>query len=196
MHRSACTLGRALCYAFFSALLLVAPANASDAVVAADFDGDGHGDHAVISSDQPTVLRVWLSATGTTELVRSAQPLLRITAADLDGDHHAEIIATDGSPLIKIWTKQRARFRSFRPKQLPRPWEFSDSSGHAAAGRAAPSSPTTLTPRTLDGSLVPQRHVAVPIVACWQHAAHAHAPATSSRGFAPLAPRPPPVSSL
>jgi hypothetical protein len=194
MRRTGCTLGRAFSLACFFALLLAAPAYADFAVVAADFDGDGHGDHVIVTNEQPTVLRVWLSSTRATEILRSAEPVLRIAAADLDGDNHAELIATGGSPFLKIWTKVHDRFRSFRPHQPPTSRNASRTTGSASASSRAPESPTNCATRAADGSLASTLSPGTPASYEWQHAPRARSTTTSPLSFTIFAPRPPPAS--
>ena len=57
-------------------LLLLAPrAEAGRRRVCADFDADGHRDRVTLDAHEPWIVRIWLSATRSTHIIRSAQPL-------------------------------------------------------------------------------------------------------------------------
>jgi len=111
-------------------VLLSAPfAAAADRSLAADFDGDGKSDHVAIDRTEPSLLHVWLSTTGRTDVIRSPRALFRIAATDVDGDDRPELIAADASPEhLRVWKKDGARggFRAYAPRRSP--------------GRALPSS--------------------------------------------------------
>src|SRR5438128_1273822 len=62
-------------------------AGAVEPALTIDLDGDGLRDHVVLDRREPAGLRVWLSASDTTEVIRTRVPLLQVVAADLDGDH-------------------------------------------------------------------------------------------------------------
>ena len=93
-------------------------AQATESSIAADFDGDGQDDRVTVDYNEPSVLHVWLSTTGTTSTVHSAAPVLQIVALDLDGDHRAELIGRDSAAGLHIWTNKRKGFRSFRPHRV------------------------------------------------------------------------------
>ncbi len=95
-------------------LLFAGFASAADPSLSADFDGDGHRDHAVLDHTEPSVLHVWLSATNVTATLRSQTPIIHLAATDLDGDRRFELIAGDRTGL-KVWTKTHHDFRSYRP---------------------------------------------------------------------------------
>src|SRR5689334_8085740 len=105
------------------ALVCSAPAYANTTGTFADFDGDGHGDRVTIDAAEPSIVRIWLSATRSTHVIHSAQPLQAITAADLNGDHRAELIATTRSSGLHVWTKARSGFRTYH-RRRPAPRDF------------------------------------------------------------------------
>jgi hypothetical protein len=104
-------------------VLLCAPiAAAADRSLAADFDGDGKSDRVAIDHTEPSLLHVWLSTTGRTDVIRNARTLFRIAATDLDGDDRPELIATDASPEhLRVWKKDGARraFLAYAPRRAP-----------------------------------------------------------------------------
>jgi len=104
-------------------VLLWAPlAAAAERSLAADFDGDGKSDHVAIDRTEPSLLQVWLSTTGRTDVIRNSRALFRILAADLDGDDRPELIATDASPEhLRVWKKSGARreFLTYAPRRAP-----------------------------------------------------------------------------
>jgi len=133
------------------ALVCSAPAYANTTGTFADFDGDGHGDRVTIDAAEPSIVRIWLSATRSTHVIHSAQPLQAITAADLNGDHRAELIATTRSSGLRVWTKAHSGFRAYRRKR-PDPRNFhrpdrrtindndDDAAGTVAAAKPGPPS--------------------------------------------------------
>jgi hypothetical protein len=66
------------------------------------------------------MLRIHLSATRSTEIIPLPEPLRRITAVDLNGDHRAELIANTSSRGLQVWTRARSGFRLL-PRKTPRP---------------------------------------------------------------------------
>jgi hypothetical protein len=107
---------RALWLAILCALLLPVPAAAQKTSI--DLDGDGRRDHWHRDHREPTVLHVWLSATGTTQTIRARTPLVRVVARDLDGDHQPELIASDTQSQIHVWTRSRSVFQSYHPRRV------------------------------------------------------------------------------
>ena len=103
-------LRRALWLACAATIGFAPCAVAAERLLSADFDGDGRHDRVAIDRRDPSLLRVWLSATGATELIRNARPLLRVAAIDLDGDRRPELIATDTSVAgLHVWKKHGRR---------------------------------------------------------------------------------------
>jgi hypothetical protein len=133
-------LRRALWLAFAATIALVPCAGAAERLLTADFDGDGRHDRVAIDHQDPSLLTVWLSATGATEQIRNARPLLRVAALDLDGDHRPELIATDTSAAgLHVWKKHGRRgFRLYHAR-APAPIELSTPRGTAARQDSADS---------------------------------------------------------
>jgi hypothetical protein len=103
------------------AVALFAPDVASaELPVAADFDGDGRNDAVTFDRTEPSVLRVWLTRTGTSAVIRSQRPLVGAIAADLDGDHRPELIVRDVFSRLHIWTRDSKQgFRKHAPQRPP-----------------------------------------------------------------------------
>jgi hypothetical protein len=99
-------------------LLLPQAAAAGGSLLAVDFDGDGRRDSVRLDQNRPSVLRVWLSASGTTQVLVSRGPLHRVAATDLDGDNRPELIATDRQSRLHVWTTRERLFHRYHPRRL------------------------------------------------------------------------------
>ena len=193
MTRTAGALRRVLWTLCVCVLLAPHAARAAEPSVLADFDGDGQRDRATLDGVERSILRVWLSATNSTAVLRSQTPIAGIGARDLDGDLRAELIAGGVSPGLQVWTKIRTGFARFKPGPLM-PGTMSRPLSHnveedpgdspAAITSAAPSLVAlSLSPRPRAPSPGPARPIGA-------RAADPRSP----QQLAPLAPRPPPVS--
>jgi hypothetical protein len=165
---------------------------AAESSLAIDFDGDGRHDHVELDHRQPSVLRIWLSASGTTHVLHSRTPLLEVAAKDLDGDHQPELIARDSESHIHVWKARRRGFHSYRPRQriplgltAPTRRSVDDhndapvgviTGGSASPAALAQSSPRAAPVQALTAAVFPDA------------AAH-----DTSSAADPFAPRPPPV---
>ena len=127
MRRRGFTLGRTLWMACACLCLLPRLASAAEPSLAIDFDGDGRHDQVTLDGRQPSLLHVWLSASGTTAVLRSHAPLQRVAAIDLDGDRRPELIARDSESRIHVWTPRGKRFHRYRLR-------------HASEGLRSPTS--------------------------------------------------------
>ena len=104
---------------------------AGELSLSGDLDGDGKRDRVTFDRSEPCVLKVWLSAGGTTWTVRSQTPIVRVVVKDLDGDHRAELIARGKAPGLLVWTTRKHKgFRAYRPRRNTAP-SMSRSSRHA-----------------------------------------------------------------
>ena len=115
MRRLNPTARRAIHLACLCMFLFATRAHAAARVVA-DFDGDGRGDRVTLDATDARVVRIWFSATRTIEIIRSPQPIRDITAVDLNGDRHPELIASNRSHGLQVWVKSHAGFRHYRRK--------------------------------------------------------------------------------
>jgi hypothetical protein len=120
MSHPALTLRRAF-WMVCACVLLLAPVAAAEPSLTIDLDGDGRRDQIMLDGREPSVLHVWLSASGKTQTIRTRVPLLQIVAVDLDGDHRPELIARDSDSQIHVWTRKRKGFHSFRPRHAVSP---------------------------------------------------------------------------
>jgi hypothetical protein len=175
--------------------LLVAPyaARAEQRSVVADFDGDGHHDHATLDELEPSVLRVWLSGTRTMAIVRSPTPFFAIAARDLDGDRRAELIAGAPATGLQVWTTRHAAFSRVQPRPagpgaLDRPVRHNVDDAPGGLPVAVTSAAASLGPP----ALVPQPWGPAPPPTASIDSRAAVPP--SGPANSPLAPRPPPVS--
>jgi hypothetical protein len=109
------TPGRASWIVGVCLVLLAKSAAAAEPSLAIDFDSDGQHDTVMLSRGQPSVLHVWLSASDTTQVIHTRAPLLRIAAADFNGDHVPDLIASDSALRIHVWTRKRSGFHTYRP---------------------------------------------------------------------------------
>jgi hypothetical protein len=114
------TARRALRLACFAAALVAPGVASAELPVAADFDGDGRNDAVTFDRAEPSVLRVWLTRTGTSAVIRSKGPLVGAVAADLDGDHRPELIVRDVFSHLHIWKRDTQKgFRRHAPQRPP-----------------------------------------------------------------------------
>jgi hypothetical protein len=138
-----------LLLASLCAMLWSAQAYAATTASFGDFDGDGYRDRFSIDAAEPSIVRVWLSATRSTHIIHSAQPLRAVIAADLNGDHRAELIAATRSSGLHVWTKASSGFRIYHrkrpdPRTFHRPDRRSinddddDAAGTVAAAKPGP----------------------------------------------------------
>ena len=196
MHHPRLTLGHTAW--MMCALLLLLPnfAASGELSLTIDFDSDGRHDRVVLDRQNPAVLRVWLSASDTTQVIHARVALVRVIATDLDGDHRPELIATDSNSQIHVWTRKRKGFHSYRPRNAaPAPlkqptrrrgvdWD-TESPGAIPSGGSAR---WTWAPCPSPSALTPRR--AIPF------ASHTVRACESSTAVTPFAPRPPPTPGL
>jgi hypothetical protein len=117
MRHPALTLRHAFWIACACVLLLPQFAAAEPSPVI-DFDGDGRRDQFTLERGEPSVIRVWLSKSDTTQMIRTSVRLLRVAATDLDGDHRPELIALDRQSQIHAWTHEHKAFHPYRPRDV------------------------------------------------------------------------------
>ena len=169
---------------------------AANGLLAVDLDGDGRSDYVVSDYREPHVLHVWLSATDTTQIIRTRARAQQIAAVDLDGDHKPELVwrngvklhvlkRADGSGKFKRVRARRVAPRSQTPSDAPnagdRDTDLPAADGNGGVDVAGP--PRRIVLRSPD--------VRTPVAFVTTTPALRESP--SSFAFVP---RPPPVSSL
>jgi hypothetical protein len=120
MRPTALTLRQAL-WIVCACVLLLPRFAAAEASLVIDFDDDGQRDRFILDHREPSVLHVWLSASNTTQVIRTRVPLLQVIATDLDGDQRPELIARDSESRIHVWTRKHKWFHSYRPHRVVPP---------------------------------------------------------------------------
>lgn len=105
-------------------LILVSLALCARAAAAADLftDLDRDGVRDTISIQAQGSLTVRLSATKSLFRLRTLQPIVSITTADIDGDGRVELLAADASAGLHIWRRTaHGKLRRYHPRPiLPR----------------------------------------------------------------------------
>lgn len=88
--------------------------------VYADFDGDGQRDRAAVDSTESSILRVWLSKTQRTGILRTHSPVVGMAAMDVDGDGQpALVVTTVRSTGLHIWKARGGHFKHYQPRPIP-----------------------------------------------------------------------------
>lgn len=165
------------------------------AEAAVDIDGDGRHDRLTVERSEPFAIRIWLSQSGASHVIRTCAPVVAVTAVDLDGDHRPELVASDSRSRIHVWKRTRASFHSYRPRPVvpaivvPQPGHGVEQEGHQPPGVIAPVSRWRL-PLTL------------PSLPCASTLTLVEAAVPASRGaqvtvsvHRPSSPRPPPIDT-
>ena len=84
----------------------------------ADLDRDGVRD--VISIQPSSGLVVWLSGSKSVLKLPTHRPIMRVTAADIDGDGRIELVASDTAARLHVWHQTRGgKLRPTRPRHVP-----------------------------------------------------------------------------
>lgn len=188
------TLGR-VCWTMCACvllLLLLPRSAAAGPSLAIDLDGDGRRDQVTLDHRDPSLLHVWLSASSTTQVIRSHVPLLQVAAADLDGDHRPELIARDSNSKLHVWMRRHTRFHWYRPRDGARPMFEQPSRRSLEDNDSEPPgvlTSTAFTPIALTLCASPRAPAPATSLRRAPHAARACRPAAV---VDPFAPRPPP----
>src|SRR5215470_17631147 len=125
---------RTLTLVCFCLLLLAPRAEAGHRRLFTDLDNDGRRDRVTVDKDEPWVVRIWLSATHSTHIIRSAQPLRGVTAVDLNGDRRPELIFSTRSHGLQVWTKAPGGFVAYLHRPRPPTRDIVGSSRHRVDG--------------------------------------------------------------
>lgn len=192
MRHPALTLRQAF-WILCACVLLLPHVAAADPSLAIDFDGDGRRDQVMLDGREPSVLHVWLSASGTTQLIRTRVPLLQVVAADLDGDHRPELIARDTDSQIHVWTRKRTGFHSYRPRHAAPSAPGQQGFGNIEDTDLEPPGEITSTPFAPFALMLCASPRAPGLEASTARASHAARAGRSLTAVDPFAPRPPPA---
>jgi hypothetical protein len=121
---------RTLLLVSLCSLLLAPRAEAGHRRLFADLDADGRRDHVTVDNQRPWIVRIWLSATRSTHIIRSSQPLRGITAVDLNGDRRPELIFSNLSHGLQVWTSAPGGFVAYPHRPRPPTDDISGSTRH------------------------------------------------------------------
>ena len=182
--------------AFVCILLLAGRTQASGESLVADFDGDGRGDRVSLDAQDPSVVRIWLSGTRITHIIRSTQPLRDIRAVDLNGDHHPELIASNRSHGLQVWVKAHAGFRHYRRQRPPSPRDVSHPNRRRVDDDADRFAPAIGAAKPPPPSIAGNLHQRPPPSGVRSAAASLTRAARTASRVAAFAPRPPPGLAL
>jgi hypothetical protein len=175
-------------------VLLLAPrAEAGHRRLFADFDADGRRDHVTVSAHEPWIVRIWLSATRSTHIIRSAQPLRGITAVDLNGDRRPELIFSNRSHGLQVWTKAPSGFVAYPHRARPPTRDISGSTRHRVDDDADELPPGIASASGDFAFLVTRLSPWATIPALVRPRTEQPRDRRSTPRLAPLSPRPPPV---
>ena len=184
---------RSLPLAALCVVLLVPRAEAGRRVFA-DFDADGRRDRVTLDAHEPWVVRIWLSETRSTHIIRSAQPLRDISAADLNGDHRPELVATTRERGLQVWAKAPGGFIAYPHRARPPTRQFSGSTRHHLDDSNEESPPEIANAKQIPAFIVASFYRQPPVAALGSGVDHPRGRRTTFR-LAPLSPRPPPAVS-
>jgi len=187
-------IARTLAFACLCLFLLAPGAEAGRRKVFADFDADGRRDRVTLDAREPWIVRIWLSATRSTHIIRSAQPLRDITVVDLNGDRRPELIATSRSHGLQVWTKAPTGFVAYRRHRRPFSRDVGGSSRHRVDDNSDELPPGIATAKLTTGLLTSSinRRPASPHVG--RRGAEQPPGGRASVALLPLSPRPPPTA--
>jgi len=175
-------------------LLLAPQAEAGRRRVFADFDADGRRDRVTLDAHEPWIVRIWLSATRSTHIIHSSQPLRDISAVDLNGDRRPELIAITSARSLQVWAKAPNGFVAYSHRARPPTRQIRGSGRHRIDDHNEESPPETANAKQIPAFVFSSfdRHTA--LAAVGYHADQPRGRRTTLR-LAPLSPRPPPAVS-
>jgi hypothetical protein len=177
-------------------MLLLAPrAEAGRRRVFADFDADGRRDRVTLDAHEPWIVRIWLSATRSTHIIRSPQPLRDIGAVDLNGDRRPELIATTRARGLQVWAKAPSGFVAYphRPRP-PTTRQIGGSARHRLDDHNEESPSEIAKAKQIPAFVVASFYRQAATAAAGSRADQPRGRRTTLR-LAPLSPRPPPTVS-
>jgi hypothetical protein len=175
-------------------VVLLAPRAEAGRRVFADFDADGRRDRVTFDAHEPWTVRIWLSASRSTHIIRSAQPLRDISAVDLNGDHRPELIATTRARGLQVWAKAPGGFVAYPHRARPPTREISGSARHHLDDSNEESPPEIANAKQTPAFVVARFCRQRPGAALGSGDDQPRGRSTTLR-LAPLSPRPPPTVS-
>ena len=187
---------RALTLASACVLLFVAQSHGGTRLLSADFDGDGRGDRVSFDARDPLIVRVWLSTTRSTHILRSTEPVRAVTALDLNGDRRPELIASSHAPGLQVWTKTGGGFRAFRRKQPPPTRQMGRSGRHTVDDDEDGPPATDAGAMPSPAPATAQLHALLSVPSIRVHGSDPSRSVAAVAAIAPFAPRPPPVPAI
>jgi hypothetical protein len=192
MHRPI-RIARTLALACLCLLLLAHGVEAGRRRLFADFDADGRRDRVTLDAREPWIVRIWLSATRSTHIIRSAQPLRDITLVDLNGDRRPELIATSRSYGLQVWTKTATGFVAYRRQRRPSGRDVGGTARHRVDDNSDAFPPGIASAKLIPGLLATSvnRRPASPHVG--RRGAEQPPGGRAAVPLATLSPRPPPA---
>jgi hypothetical protein len=175
-------------------MLLLAPrAEAGHRRLFADFDADGHRDRVTLDAREPWIVRIWLSATRSTHIIRSAHPLREITALDLNGDRRPELIASSPTRGLQVWTKAPSGFVAYPHRPRPPSRDISGSARHRVDDGTDGLPPGMASAKVTVAFVVTSLDRWAVVPDGGQRGAEQPQDTRSTLRFTPLSPRPPPA---
>lgn len=121
------------------ALVASLPVRAWAGDLYADLDHDGLRDVVSIPTGNSRGLLVWLSSSKSLLHLQTRLPILRIAAADIDGDGGVDLVAADTSARLHVWHRAGGRLRRIHPRHLP----AATGPAHGRGLQESPDSPAS-----------------------------------------------------
>ena len=175
-------------------LLLLAPrAEAGHQRIFADFDADGRRDHVTVDAREPWIVRIWLSATRSTHVIRTAQPLRDVAAVDLNGDRRPELIVSTRSRGLQVWTKAPGGFAAYPHRPRPPTRDLSGSTRHRVDDDNDGLPPGVASAKVTPAFAVTSLDARAAVADAGRLRVEQPHDRRSKFDLAPLSPRPPPV---
>jgi hypothetical protein len=176
-------------------ILLLAPgAEAGRRRVFADFDADGRRDRVTLDAHEPWIVRIWLSATRSTHIIRSAQPLRDVTVVDLNGDRRPELIAINRARGVQVWAKAPDGFVAYAHRARPPTRQVGGWGQHRVDDTDEGPPPESAKAKQIDACAVSSFHWQTATAFVESRADQPCDPRSALR-LASLSPRPPPAVS-
>jgi hypothetical protein len=185
---------RSLLLTALCVLLLAPRADAGRRRVFADFDADGRRDRVTLDAHEPWIVRIWLSATRSTHIIRSAQPLRDITVVDLNGDRRPELIASNRARGLQVWAKAPSGFVAYPHRARPPTRHLNGSGRHRLDDNNEESPPEIANAKDVPAFVATSVYRQAAIAPVGRHADQPNG-RRSTLQLAPLSPRPPPLAS-